>query len=89
MSKRLYVSAILAVVFTAGYLIWLRELSAPMPLLSGWLFMAIFVVGLAFGMNSHQPGYAYLVPITFALAFIFFLLLSLIFTLVRRRMRQT
>jgi hypothetical protein len=71
MAKKLYISAACAGLFTWVYLQWLTHLSSPMPTASSWFFGAVFLIGMVFGMKSHQPGYEYLIPITFSLAFLF------------------
>jgi xanthine/uracil permease len=83
MTRRLYVSAICAGLFTLFYLVWLGRLSRPMPSLLGWFFEAILVVSMAFGMNSHSPSYGYLIPVTFILAFLLFLATALLVSLLR------
>jgi hypothetical protein len=30
-----------------------------------WFFALILVIGMAFGMNAHSPGYGYLIPTLF------------------------
>lgn len=78
MTRKLYLSATCAGLFTLVYLVWVTHISRPMPLATRWFFEAVFLIGMAFGMNSHQPGYEYLIPITFSLSFLFCMAVALL-----------
>lgn len=84
MAKKLYVSAIYAASFTLLYLWYMGQLSRPMSAPFSWVFDLVFLAGLMFGMNPHQPGYGYLIPITFSLSFVFFLAVSLLLSFFRQ-----
>jgi hypothetical protein len=85
MKKTLYISATCAGLFTLAYLTLLGQLSQQMPPILGWFFEIVLLVGMALGMNSHLPSYAYLIPITFGLAFLFFWVVSLLFSFLKTR----
>jgi hypothetical protein len=84
MIRRLYAGAICAGLFTLFYVLWLPRLSRPMSPPFSWFFEVILLIGMAFGINPHSPGYGYLIPITFILTFVLFMAISLLFSLLRR-----